>query len=466
MTLKLRFFVHVLCVGIILTSVNSIHALSSNARNDPYPVFTTLDPHTFLQTQEKLELKGWERDKKKNERLGFSISPFGQTASDARDVCKNIVNIGDLDGKWAMIGLLYGALPDNQTWGPQLLAARQALFPTVPTNTPITDTFAIDQNQQFGFYTIPINYRKLGVRFELSGQLSNDIGLKFQTGVADICQTTCSITDLTGTATSEIQSNGSFDPINANITKQNIQQYLMDNLNPIADEIGLDVQDFHDASMEDVRGGIYWRHAYLMNEGRDTWDKFILTPFIFVEGSVAVGKEHHPSKAFGLPFGDNGHNSIGLNAGLNLDFVETIEIGVDGGFTHFFSRNFCNYRVPTSEFQSGIYPFFTDVCISPGDNWQLGAKLSAFRFLERLSGYFQYVMVTHKGDCIHLKQPDEAFMPGLLEKKSCWRVHLANIGFNYDISPYISLGFLWQAPLMQLNAYRETTLMFSFNVAF
>jgi hypothetical protein len=42
---------------------------------------------------------------------------------------------------------------------------------------------------------------------------------------------------------------------------------------------------------------------------------------------------------------------------------------------------------------------------------------------------------------------------------SKWQSHVINVGFTYDISPNVALGFLWQAPVYQKSAYRATTLM-------
>src|SRR2546429_658876 len=44
--------------SIALISHVHIQGISSLAKNDPYPMFTTLDPQEFLYTQDKLLLKG------------------------------------------------------------------------------------------------------------------------------------------------------------------------------------------------------------------------------------------------------------------------------------------------------------------------------------------------------------------------------------------------------------------------
>lgn len=465
-------------VGIILISSKMFGAISSYSKNDPYPVYTSLDPHTFLYTFQKQTLKGIPPIRDRQERLSLSISPFGQNADQGKDEDQCPIELGDLGGRWGMIGLLFGPLPEGQVLPPSLAAARNCLFPNVPAGTPITDPFAIDNNpsgSEFGFFSIPLVYRKRGLRCEFEAYLCHDLGLKVDIGVVDICQTATSFNDLTCNATlppcftTPIPPGGSFDPNNPNLTINNVEQSLMDNLKPIAAQIGLDIcPNFHKCSVEDIRGSLYWRHAFVINRGRDPeeWPLFLFTPFVSLDGSIAAGKERKRDQAFALSFGSNDHHAIGANAGIDIDFADTVEIGAEFGFAHFFDRSFCNMFIPTSKFQSGIYPFKTDVNIQPGSNWHFGAKMSAYHFLDYLSFFFQYVLIEHKHDRIILKKPDPAFMPEILECHSGFKVHLANIAFNYDISPNICLGLLWQAPLKQANAYRSTTILFTLNITY
>ena len=86
--------------------------------------------------------------------------------------------------------------------------------------------------------------------------------------------------------------------------------------------------------------------------------------------------------------------------------------------------------------------------------------------------YFEYGIVHHEHDKIKVLEScktlcaDTAFKPEVLEKRSDWKVMVANAGFNYDISPNYSLGILWQIPLSQRNAYKSLTTMIGFNAVF
>ena len=77
--------------------------------------------------------------------------------------------------------------------------------------------------------------------------------------------------------------------------------------------------------------------------------------------------------------------AVNFNAGMNFDFVETVEIGTEVGYSHFFKKDFDNYRAPTNVLQSGIFPYSTNVSVQPGDTAYVAGKLAAYHFLDRLS---------------------------------------------------------------------------------
>ncbi len=474
--------------------------LTSLSKSDPFPIFTSLDPHLFLYTREKLQLKGYETVPGWTEYIGFSISPFGQNANNAKTFDEKYTEIGDVCfGRWGMIALLYGATPQGQSLGPLLLAAQQQLFPggmglndpdyidihSLPVGSGFPEQFtqppyltAIDSAARIlpitptvgvGFFTVPACYRKRGVRFEMDAKIFCDFGIKIQTGLADICQTPTSFINLTpdcvpaGDAAQNWLGNSC---CNRPIPKCDINEFLMEKLKKIAIEVGLDIAPFHEFSIEEIRLQAWWRHAFPINQNEEEWPEFLLIPFFELGGSISPGKQKDPNKFFGIGFGNNGFGSLGFTGGLNFDFYDTIEIGGEVGYTHFIKRNCMQLRVANSPCQTGIFPFTTDVSYQPGDNWYFGAKMYAWHFLEHLSMYFQYVILQHGRDKIVVLNEDPAFHPEVNERFSDWKVHLANVGFTYDISPNISLGGFWQAPLAQQRVYRSSTLMFSFNVDF
>ncbi len=451
----------------LTAGIFQLNALSSLSRNDPYPVFSSLDPQDFLLTHIKLQYKDPEFAKRKRDNAGISFSPFGQNAERGRDIDGNRSQLGDLKGRWGMIALLFGKIPPGQTLAPTLETALNNLFPGIAPGD-LNDPNKIDPGQDFGFFSVPLKYRKRGVRLDLSANIIGGFGLNFQTGVVCMSQTSTGFIDET---TCTPGSCPAFDP--APITGQDVEKYLMKEIKNISREIQLSLCDFSEVSVEEVRINLFWRNAFEINGDDDDWPHFLFIPFFELSGSVSPGDVKDPDKqlfnrAFALPFGNNDHSAIGFSAGLNFDFIQSMEIGAEVGTTYFFNQDFDNFRVPTSECQSGIFPFRTSISIRPGINWHFGAKLSAYHFLDRLSGWFQYIQMEHKQDDIRLRKCEDIgfFLPEVLECVSGFKVRLANLALNYDISPNINLGLFAQLPLQQCNAYRSTTIMFSFNANF
>jgi hypothetical protein len=456
----------IIIIVCFLVTYIPINALSSLARNDPYPVFSSQDPHTFLYTHEKLKIKDPEFAERKRDNVGISISPFGQNADRGRNTQGVRTDLGDLTGRWGMIPLLYGPIPNGKTMAPILQTALNNLFPGVLPGD-LNDPTKIDPTQNFGYFSVPLEYRKRGVRLQLDADIYAGFGIRLQTGIVSMSQTNTGFIDLTTCTPMSCQ----FDP--APITGEQVEEFLMQPLKTIAEEIKIDICNWCEVSIEEVRIELFWRRGFELNREEEDWPHFLIVPFFVVGGTVSPGSENRISeggfnRAFFLPFGNNDHSGVGFTAGLDIDFVESIELGAEVGMTYFFKRNFEKFRVPTSEYQTSIFPFTTDVSVHPGFNWHFGAKIAAYHFLERLSGWLQYIQMEHKPDDITLRKCEDEgiFLPEVLECVSGFKAKFIDVGLNYDISPNISLGLFWQAPITQQNTYRSSTIMLTFNATF
>ena len=211
----------------------------------------------------------------------------------------------------------------------------------------------------------------------------------------------------------------------------------------------------------------------MLNYNRDlSWARALVIPFLRFGASVPTGRAKEQDFFFSLPFGNNGSASVNINAGMNFDFSETVEIGAEVGYSHFFKKDFDNFRAPTNFLQSSIFPFATPASVQPGDTAYVAGKLAAYHFLDRLSFYGQWVYVHHQKDKIDLINPDPAFIsidddnPRAKCPNTAWRVQMGNIGFTYDISPNFAIGFLWQQMLHARNAYNSNTALFTLNMIF
>lgn len=536
---------YLLFLPFILLNNASLFAISSLAKNDPYPIYNAIyDPYLLVWTKDFL--KGCGEDK--SESWSISISPFIQKAKRGRTFGKIPANLGDLEGFPNMLALLYGGKPaDCHPWVDadgnvtQLGKAKQTIFAdlfceffTNPDGTVNANPDVIISNTSFstylllddtiGHFSLPIRYKKVGVRFELEALPFCNAGFTIQGGISEIRQTLTEFTDLgagagplccgTNPGSSgcfpcdpqlqtfpnnffrnipfyiQIDSTGTLtcsdcDPTAPSgtacttpYTQIELQLMEEENARKIFLQLGLDPCNFEETSFEDFRFIFWWRQLYEINKNpiSDCYPYFLLVPAISFNVIAPVGKEKDRCKLLGLPFGNDRHWSVGFDAGLSIDFVETLQIGASAGMNYFFERDVKRYRLPTFYTQSGIYPCTATVSLKPGYNFNFNAFLNAYHFLSCLSAHAEWVFVKHEQDKIKLRSDcsnttplDPIFTPALIDKAECttkFASHMINTSLYYDISPNIYLGLMFQFPIGQRNAYKSTSYLATFRAVF
>lgn len=453
------------------TATGLLNAFPTLNYNDGYPLYSTFYPSSILNVQRKESLKVENGGTGIAERFQFTLTPFGQKATYARDENKNPVFLGDIHGRLNMLGLIYGDLPIGVVQPPLLQTAAAQNYAINPPGGSFTNQSYTDDTQQFGFFAAPLKYRKVGVRGQIAVR-AWDFIVSVQGGVADLRQTFTSpinLVDQTPTSQqSDVYPAGTVaNPINWAIDQANVEQYLMEPYRAIFQELGVTAAPIQQSGQEDVTVLLTWLHNFPVNMHQDPeeWSHFIFTPFIQIGASLATAKAKDPAKIYDLCLGNNKHNALQFNAGFCLDFFETIELDVQGGLTHFYSKTSVQ-RVPTSDVQYTLFPYTTTVKWDPGNTWFMAFGTNAYHFLDNLSVYVQYVYMAHLHDHIELITPDPAFIPSRLEKDTSFKIQLANFGFNYDISPNFSLGLGVQYPLARRAAYKAQTILLNIALTF
>lgn len=436
-------------------------------RSDPVYVYST-EPHAYLMIDSaKMRLCGCCCEDYGNDWTTFAITPYYQKATRGRDYERRRVELGDLEGKWGILGMIYGNTPATalQPLGNQIIAARKAIYGSPLPPTEIN----IDSNTQlYGFYSVPIDYRKVGVRGEWSINPINDFGVTVQFGVTDVKQTNTMLVNLDpGSAfDTQIKANTGFTQKQLDASREFVT--TESDTRTILEQQGYRLCDFQKTTVEDVHLRLWWRRPFQVNSHRDpnVWPHFFFTPYVVGQVSFDVAHklgqtDEIGDRVFATPTGNNRHLAVGFIGGFLLDFEETVEFGIEGGMLHFFARNVSNLRIPNidHEVQSSVFPFSTNVNLKPGRNYFFRATFHAEDFLEHLSANVEYVFVDHSHDEIELLVADPNFFPGQIECRSKWMAQVLLTALNYDISPNIQLGFGVQWPLMQRNSYRTTTVL-------
>lgn len=522
----------------MLIFFDALAELPNLTRNDQYPIFSSVYPYDFLATRQKAALMRFDYTYTPN-RFRISVSGYSQYANRARDCEGNMINIGDINGRWNMLGLFYDSALRTKLYTALGIGVTPTLCnnaTSIPTECEqyIINPTLFDTRQEFGFYTIPTIYRKYGARFEsellILDRCYYAVGLRVQCGIADVRQSVTAFEDLTGqalgvaylasppgvstgTSTTPLPQSpiagitppyidptmqppcysGSPDNTPDNISncvtqlqpftpcasqtvclsfegycKQFVIQSIMNQTYTIAQALNLDINNYHKVGMDDLRLLLYWRHIYIINEDDETYPRVVFMPF--AEAGVGIPMERHEPtyKPLAVPIGNNNHTYVGGTAGFTIDFLDTIDLTFAGGFSYFFPREICNYRLPTNVAESGLYPYSADVNIRPGPTWYFNVGFHAYHFLDNLSFWFEYCILSHAQNKIEVCRSfippgscyfNTGFLVERAEALSKWEVQLANFGLNYDLSDYFSFGGFIQVPVKERNAYRQGTFM-------
>lgn len=500
---KLWCFYTLVCLFITADIIASFRTTLN--KSDPNPFYNTVFPFELLFD--------WEKDYlhnkiccENNQHFYVAASPFFQFANKGTNINGRLAELGDLTGRWNMIAVLPYASINEKAADPTAPAANTLCQPVgtstlqwIAVNTleciegvfegksypdqlkSIPGLISLqDQVDLLGFFSVPLKYKKKGIRFQAGGRLGCGFGASFDVGVSNIQQfasfidltasTTCVKSEvcLTTCPTGTIPLIYCLNPFNtAEVSNGQWQQVvncihknIMDNLKTIADASNLSLCNYDKTSLEDMHVELFWRNAFCVNNNKSRdWPRFLLVPFFIIGATFATGQEANPDVMFALPSGNNGHNEGDFLAGLGIDFQDTIEVGAEAGFVHFRPREYGCFRMPNNTNQSTFYPYQTAVCVKPGNTWHVGAFMTARNFLGHWSFWGQYAYITHNKDSICLLEPDPNWQPQLVECVSDWNVQVFNAALNYEISPGMSLGVFAQIPLARYNAYRESQFL-------
>jgi hypothetical protein len=512
-----RFLAYGFAILCVLTYGSLMADLTRLTNNDPLPLYSSSDPYEFLSRCYRNRIEDY-CEECCNGCFRIAFSPFRQSATMGKNLEEQEAQLGDLKGPWNMIGLFYD--PDKRHrlihglgLGGHHFDHRETLSVSACDTefgiNLLTDPAGSDPNQRFGFFSVPILYRKYGVRAEAELAMGCDFTLKVKGGVAHIFQEPDFI-DLSCTATGLScptrdclldQGGGAFNacetptcctlpsPINPstmmgdcpnadcciNIPSCPCKELVIDKIMKRKDLIerllGLRLDEnvftsapFNRTGFEDIEIDLNWLHMFPINKRRCDWPFFVFTPFATLGVTIPTAPPIAHRNLFALPLGNDGHWSYGGRMGATFDFVNTLAIGGEIGFTGFTARNHRQFPAPTNELQSTIFPELVTMRVQPGFNWHFAAYLGSYRFIDRLSFYAQYMVLHHNKDEFHVLsrvEPDVPILTRKLREESSFRVHVVNTALNYEISPHMQLGFVAQIPVFQQNAYRSTTVMFT-----
>lgn len=532
---------------LLLSNIESFASIITTLnKTDPAPIFASDYAYDYLYVNEKEFLKG-RTHYDDPLRFNFSVSPFYQRANNGKDLNGKTAELGDISGKMNMLAFLPSGnaitipvAPPGYTYCNALIEARKNLLscieqayhynggqavPETSGGTPLEipvqlttieglvslqDTGRTADQELFGFFSVPMKYRKYGVRVETNAKIFCDFGVSAQTGVANISQVAefldqinCPVlpnctancpTDQAGIACAGANPFSTLPDSNPVVPSANawpeilncLSRDVMNKLQDLAEATKNGLCNYNKTSIEDIHVEAFWRHAYEIQTPsiNECLTCGLFIPFVTFGASIPTGAKSDPNQLLSVPFGNNGHYALRFNSGFTFDFTQTIEFGGHAGVAYFLPRKYDEIRMPNNKFQKGIYPFTTSAEVRPGATWHVGIVMNAYNFMDCLSFWGEYLYVTHLHDKITLlnnqvrpealdcKSPflnsdaNDLFRPDVLECRSPWTAQVLNFALNYDVSRNFKLGALIQMPVQQKHAYKTSTYMISTEIVF
>jgi len=330
-----------------------------------------------------------------------------------------------------------------------------------------------------GHYSVPIEYEKTGLRMRFAFDFGWGFGLSAKTGVVDIRQEP-SFIDKTDSNTTAHAAD-----------KTLIKRYLMDELprqyvfgdipsvNTVDDkpitthELDFKTDVYRETTFEDTHIDLHW--CFPFDAKDDDGDVAVtFAPYLSFGVWAPSGNKQDIHQAFSIPSGNDGYVGYTLEGAFDMDFNQNFQLSLGGGAVFYGSKEYSEYRMPSSIYQAGIYPWMTKLRRKPGPVWYANLSLKAHEFIKNFSASLEYIYIQHNRDSITLLESNEtrktAFIngkgPETLQEYSRWKSNIIQGGIEYKVCPGLQLGLSFQAHISGVYVYRTTTVMGTMSLVF
>lgn len=367
------------------------------------------------------------------------------------------------------------ALNDNVTAPTYTNAIVETPTTSITNTSPsILSQSVLDTDKiYFGAFSTPLTYQKAGFRWELNFDFSDSVGFVARGGFCQITQRVTTPSDLS--SNSDIYSTMATVSVPTapnQLAQSTFNEWVPNNIDDLlapttSGGVDYDITTFADSGLEDIQFLGFIRHAFTINpKDPNQYASMIVTPYAIIGWTIPIAPEKDYSKLYALPFGNNGHTSVGGVVGLTFDFIDSIEFGFEFGATGFLEKTISAVPCPNHALQRVIYPYRQDVYYSPGFNGQFAAIFNAYEFAKNTSFSIRYNYIQHNQDTITLTVPSDYFFPSMLEELSPWTSQMFVAALTFEIQPSVFMSIAWQGALSQKNAYCSNTILGSLNFQF
>lgn len=459
---------------VALMGITSLTATAVNNYQDPVIFHTVMGSDKFYSPTGKAN-------------FAVHISPFYQHTRAASKPESSKTSNGNVWGPWNMAGLFLNDNPRPVTKPFVFYQQSKGIlrnlrndpaglkysrdYTTDATFNPDEDSF-----KAFQYQDVNIKYEKMGLRGQISFDLGVGLGINVKGGIVNMRNRPYNFilqpafasnaglstnTDATGAAPAapSAEQQAQALKIYEATMGENARRSLLK-------EIGFDTREFSLTDLEDLYGNFYWHVPIKIHEQGE--HVFSIVPYLSVGASLPLGQERNYNKIYAVVNGSDGFAGLTAEGAIALDFPKMMQLSAGGGLTVYNTRTLTGYHVPTSDFQSGLYPWTTSITRQPGPVWYMNISMKADDIMSKkdvpnFSVYFDYIYAEHLRDTVRVKEPNAAFAqyfkPEMLERDSLWKAQMLHAGIKCGLSKNIYLAFSAQGTIGGSRTYRPTTIL-------
>ncbi len=501
---RVRIFKKVITVLLIIF-IQEIYPLPTNNYYDSFIFYNARGTDKFYR-------------KNKGQKILVELSPYFQSVSGCRGLKGSRVlesfsgkegtrlGEGDRLGIWNFLGLFYGrdASPDKSKFElitatdsdpdgitkdnekykryPDLVIAGAVLdnnhstflnedaFGTQANGDSQNDILLRDFTDEekfipsslLGRVSVPIDFEKYGLRGKFDFLFGSSFGASVRWGICHYRQRP-KFEDFTAEANDSSSEGGNLTTSVEVIQRYLTRDYIRDK---VLDDVGIDIKTIEETALEDMHMGFYFIYPIALQDKEG--DHFLsVAPYLSLGFWLPTGKQRNQDEVFSLSTGNDGFFGVSCEGSINFDFPGMVQLAFGGGLAAWLSRNRHNFRVPSSEYQYGIYPWKIDVSHRPGVSWYTNISIQSEKFLETFSFYFDFIWTWHERDSLKIHSTKAPYFKiDKFKKESYWRSQLIFGGVELFLTDAVQLGFAFQTVLSGLRVYRTTTALFSMTFNF
>jgi|GEM_PF-1414357 hypothetical protein len=411
--------------------------------------------------------------------LDLHITPFFQHSSGARDKNGNKVAEGDRLGMWSITNMLnYNVITTSgidqithKTWNEDNFLYMYDLDYSLSYGyweDSISDIWE-PTNEQDGYYSIAIEYEKIGLRLELDCALAAGFGVCLKGGFVSYKQDPTFTDSTTDSTTGAYLKAENYPEEGTYLNTAYLTQNLMTEFNrkKLVEDLDLDIDKYYTTALEDTFIQLYWSHPFDLNDEENNLVATVY-PYLSVGTWIPTGKKKDQDKVFSLPTGNDGHLGISFEGALNFHFPNMLTLNAGAGITFFDDQTIEKYRTPNYEKQSGIYPWQTTINRRLGTTWNINLSIEAKNIVDSLTFYADYVYTKHERDSVTIESANhpECFLPEKVERESEFKSQTVQAGFLYDLTPNLAFGLAGQTHISGIRVYKTHTVVGSITFSF